>query len=254
MRHFLIYISCLVLFCCCSGKKPKNLIEEESFINLLAEIHMFDALGIDHSVNQFTGDIDSAIIYNSVLQKYGANKTTFNETMQWYSDNPDKLSLIYDQVFGRLNRINQNIENQTELFNGGATINVFSTTRYIDTRGDTSRYPKPFIIPIDSTGKYLLDIKIRMLEEDSSINPRIEVHWLNDSINPTDSLEVINNQINKSNYSRDYQYIIEHDNETYNYLRVTVPNYDNKIDSFKKNLQLSSLRLMVVDEAEPNTN
>lgn len=256
MRFTFLFLFVLFILGCGVNKKPKNLIADDKMADLLVELHMFDAISTDHTLNQITGDIDSLTIYTSVLAKYGTNRENFEATMKWYSNNPDKLSELYDNVFGTINKNHQNLNDQLTQFNFGGKESeiIYSSHKYTDIRGDTIKYPDPIIIKTDSIGTYLFSIRLRMFKDDKSKNPRILGYFTDNDTVALDSLEIINFPILKSDYSRDYQFIVELNDTIFKYIKLTIPEVDSLPINFRKNLQLSSIKVAKKKEEKKDTN
>lgn len=229
---------------CGKTKRSKDLIPEKEFIQLLVDIHMFDAILTNHALNEVTGNIDSLTIYSSVLKKYNTDKETFDATMKWYSTNHEELSMLYDNVFGEINKRLRTIDEQMDLFNQTGNKNIYNSKKYKNYKGDTANYPKPYIIKTDSAGTYLFNIRLRMFEDDKSVNPRIIAYFINNKTNPTDSILAIDAPMIKSNHSRDYQYIAELTDNKYKYIKLTIPYVEEQEDHYYKNMQILNMKIL----------
>lgn len=88
---------------CGSDEKPKNLIDEGTMVNIMADIHLLEA-----EVNQFhfQNQDSSIFVYQKLkvrmLKKYNLDTATFNSSFRYYIVNPDKLKLIYVEVKKKL--------------------------------------------------------------------------------------------------------------------------------------------------------
>jgi hypothetical protein len=247
MRHYVIYIL-LLLFCSCGNKKPKNIIEKSDFVDIIVDIHLVDAMATDHTLNKITGNPDSLLLYSSVLSKHHVDREQFDASLKWYTQKPEVLEDIYEQAFAKMNKVSQKWSDELDLFTSGESKILYRTKKYIDTRGDSVQYPDPIFIDLDSVGTFLFDIKIRMLTNDKSENPRIRAVFYNNKENPTDSLVALNYSILKSNFSRDYQYIVPVENKDFTILKIQIPVVDNPSKVYHKNLQLSSLNVSILKE------
>ena len=100
---FLIPI-CL-LFCCNNYKQDVNLniIEKRVFISLLKEIHLYESSYELKKSND--AEIQKNILVNSYKKlyvKYGTNKQQFEETLSYYSNSPNEIEVIYNEVITAL--------------------------------------------------------------------------------------------------------------------------------------------------------
>ena len=251
MRQFITIIALVILgFACSRNKDETKIISKKDFIDILVDIHVFDAYVTDHSINSYIEKVDSLTLYRSIFEKYDANIDMFQATMNYYSERPEKFGEIYDEVFGNINKLNQGLTEEMELFNQGGLIQVSDFKKYIIIRGDTVNYPEPFVYRISGPGTYLLSTQIRMLKDDLSEDPRVYTYFFKDSIdnNPEDRLVVVDFPIQKSNFSRDYQFICELKDKKYKYVSITIPKATPQDSVYNKNMQISTLRFNLVPE------
>lgn len=77
-------------------------IDNDELVSILTELHLADA---EAGANKLT---DAAIAanptteYSRVFDKHHTTSAAFKETMAYYSDHPDELVKIYDEVIERL--------------------------------------------------------------------------------------------------------------------------------------------------------
>jgi phage gp29-like protein len=96
------------LFACQDGKqntaeKPNNLVSPEKMQQMLSELHFVDAL-----INQKNLAADSAKklssdYYDFIYRKYAVTANDFNNTFQYYLNNPADMDSIYVKVLENLN-------------------------------------------------------------------------------------------------------------------------------------------------------
>lgn len=255
MNRYLISILLftLVSVSCRRNSENASILSKKDFVNLLVDIHIFDAYATDHSLSQYINNIDSLSLYKSIFAKYNTDIESFQATMDWYSEKPEKFNEIYDEVFSKVNHINQEINSQLDLFNNPVNKKQISkVNRYYHIQGDTARYPEPFVFKTDGKGTYLISAQIRMLEIDKSIDPRIYAYFYKDEKdnNPDDRIQAVDFPMQKSNFSRDYQFICELKDRNYNYLKVEIPQVKNDSENFMKNMQLSSMKVFYLKEED----
>jgi hypothetical protein len=103
----------LMLICACKhGKvgKPISLIPEDKFIILLADFHLAQGISSTSTFIHKTKDIKQLSVTDSVIVKYGYNKSIFDSTLSWYAADPDKFEVIYDKVITRLSRMQAEVQ------------------------------------------------------------------------------------------------------------------------------------------------
>ncbi len=201
-------------------------------------------LSFSHSINSYIEDVDSLTLYHSIFEKYNANIEMFQATMDYYSERPEKFGEVYDEVFGNINKLNQELSDEMSMFNQGDLVMVSDFNKYMIIRGDTVNYPEPFTYKINGPGTYLLSTQIRMLKDDQSKDPRVYAYFLKDTINdkPEDRLVFVDFPIHRSNFSRDYQFVYELKDKDYKYISIVIPKVTSQDSVYSKNMQISTLR------------
>lgn len=104
-------------------EKPKDLIPEDKMVQVLADVHMLEAAlnvrspqvirpqgpitleaprdTIIHGI-AFDSKVPVPIGWYDIFAKRGVTKPQFEASMQWYSSQPEKLNLLYDEVITEL--------------------------------------------------------------------------------------------------------------------------------------------------------
>ena len=241
----------LVLISNCGNQKDNDILSREELVNLLIDLHLYDAMATDYSLNTHLEDIDSASLYTSVLSKHEIDRDGFYKTLQWYSNHPDEFASIYDEVFGTLNKQYEGFNKLGSLFSGNGAREIWSNKRYKHIHGDTVKYPDPYIVEIVTTGTYLFDIKCRMLTQDLSEDPYLNVYFFkheSDQV-PSERLEVCRVPIIKSNFTRDYQYQFLLEDPSYRFIKIILPETPDRLAGKQKNLQINRVRVLRKNEA-----
>ena len=116
---FLIFVSVALTLASCNmpGKQEQmvleeRVLEEETMENIFYEMHLADAMvslrlvQVDGHTSLTQYQVDS-LIYESIYDKYGCTRESFEESILWYLENePNKLGGIYERI---VERFNQNI-------------------------------------------------------------------------------------------------------------------------------------------------
>ena len=115
----LIFASVALLLASCNmpGKQEQmvseeRVLEEETMENIFYEMNLADAMvslrlvQVDGHTSLTQYQVDS-LIYESIYDKYGCTRESFEESILWYLENePNKLKGIYERI---VERFNQNI-------------------------------------------------------------------------------------------------------------------------------------------------
>jgi hypothetical protein len=245
MKKTCLALLVFLLFTACN-RTPKNIIPRQEFIDLLIDLHLYDAIATDYSLKAQMNDVDSLMLYSSLFKKHHTDRTKFDATMNWYSGNPDEFAKIYDEVFGKLDKQNESLEKILKLFDSDEVEEVWSQKNYLNVIGDTAKYPEPFTVSVSDTGTYFFDIKLRMLLDDLSESPFISVYFYkNESdTNELERLQVVWVPIIKNNFIRDYKYVFKLKDETFKYIKIIIPDTPDRESGKSKNIQISRLRVL----------
>ena len=105
-KFYLIIV--IILFSSCNSnnenKIPDGIIPESKMITIITDLHLTDAtLNIKH-ISKRSNNKEIAKYYKSVLKKYGYSRLQFNKSIEYYSDEPEKLDEIYDKVLEELSK------------------------------------------------------------------------------------------------------------------------------------------------------
>lgn len=113
----LMFVMAIMFLASCNmPDKQKQLVpeerrlEEETMENIFFEMNVVDAMVTLHMV-QVDGHISltqyqvDSLIYESIYDKYGCTRESFEESILWYLQNePAKLKDIYEHVVERFNQ------------------------------------------------------------------------------------------------------------------------------------------------------
>lgn len=106
---FKFYLVSLVLLLIACENKTENqikegIIPEAKMAEIIVDLHLTDAtINIKH-INKRKNNEKIIKYYSSVLQKHGYSRLQFNESIDFYSIDPEKLDDIYDKVIHELSK------------------------------------------------------------------------------------------------------------------------------------------------------
>ena len=250
MRKWLI--SCislfLILILACNQKSEEKVIPRRDLVPLLVDLHIADAIALNHTINQNFGKLDSAILYHVILDKYGYTKEQFAYTLEYYSGDVEKMTEIFDDVFSELSKQSTEVK---ELYNSttpASTKQIWKPeSRSYRIKGDTISYPDPFEIDIDTTGTFILSVEIKLNPNDESVNPSIVAYFYNKNHDREDDRIYFEKvPIIKTFYTREYTLIQEMNNPDLNGLRITLPYQENDDPDFLKGMDIQDLRVSLL--------
>lgn len=98
-KYLILFFSVTLFWCGCkSDSVPNKFIQPNVMARLLVQIHV-----VDGSLYNNTQVPDSLYKYGmgkylAVFKKFGTDSAQFRKSMDYYSEEPDKLMAIYDKV------------------------------------------------------------------------------------------------------------------------------------------------------------
>ncbi len=105
MKHLLFIIILLSLGGCSRFKDPKpaDLIPQEKMIQVLADIHVADALVEHRSGTQNNLPLTSAL-YARIYHNYGITAAQYKSSYSYYEAHPVQMDRMYEQVITELSK------------------------------------------------------------------------------------------------------------------------------------------------------
>jgi len=118
--------------------------------------------------------------YNQVIKKYGYNRVQFDSTLRYYTRAPKKFDALCDEIITDM----QKIERELYLINSFDTdsaSNLYKGKKHWNLPRDGIVTKIPFSIAIRDTGNYTINVRLKILPEDNSKNPRLTAYfWYKD--------------------------------------------------------------------------
>ena len=95
--YFLFYF---ILFSCSEQQNiDKNIISKEQFTNILEKIHLAESefqLDKINNTERYENKLSSD--YYQIFSEYNVSKTDLENTLQYYSERPELLENIYEDI------------------------------------------------------------------------------------------------------------------------------------------------------------
>jgi len=112
MYRFIIFLSLFLFLSCDAKKKPpkKYLLTRDQIIPVLVDLHLTFGIQATYEFHELTRLYDSIDVHSAVLKKHNVEKAAFNSTISYYSDNPEHLINIYDEVIMQLSKLQDSIK------------------------------------------------------------------------------------------------------------------------------------------------
>lgn len=110
--YFLIAVVLLLTNCTNDLKAPSVVIHQDSMVQIIAEMHIADAMVLSQKFQNNTKKINSEKFYNAILLKHNINDTIFEENLNYLSGDTAQFKIVYDKVIELLNVMQANIMSQ----------------------------------------------------------------------------------------------------------------------------------------------
>lgn len=174
-KLFLFIIALVSLFSCGN----KYVLSPEKMEDVLVDLHLAEGMAIEHSTDFKTTE-DKLNLYSTVYAKHNTNRSQFDSSMVYYSENLGDLTEIYDVVYARLVALQVEVQEgvfspTTSLTNAGVYARIVSEDKDIlpfiqnELWGKTRDYA--FLVADFSKGKSL-EVKL-----DTLINRKLELRY-----------------------------------------------------------------------------
>jgi hypothetical protein len=216
-------------------------------------MHIADAIALNYNINEQFGGLDSSLLYNTVLASYGYTKEQFIHTIEYYTNEPEKLIKIYDEVFSILSKKSEETKAVYDSYSVARTRSIWKPkqSRYA-IKGDTAHYPPMFDFAIDTVGTFVLVAEVKITTKDSSVNPRIVAFFYNPKNDVSKSRVYFEETgLYKSPFKREYSISQECRNPELTRMRVIIPMHDTSDSLFFKDVEITNLRVALVLPEKP---
>lgn len=94
-----------ILHACKSDEsiKGKAFIPQETFVEVLVDLHMVDGITNDRKFYRKYTEVDSIDLLSPILDKYQLTWQQFDTTMYAYTQKPELFDVVYNEVIMQLN-------------------------------------------------------------------------------------------------------------------------------------------------------
>lgn len=108
-----------MLLACSDEKKvdiPNDVLPEEQMATVMTEVHLLEAsLNLNISSAVTKGDApDLQATTLELLKKKGVTKEQYETSFRFYTEHPEKLSEIYQQVLNNLSQLQAKVANERD--------------------------------------------------------------------------------------------------------------------------------------------
>ena len=254
LRILAFTITLVLIFTSCNSEK--GFIPDEKFAEILADMNLYDAMHENSQLRQSElKDMDSTYIYSYLFEKHNVTKHQFDTSLYYYAQQPARLLKITEKAYTLLEVQSENHRKETEALRNVKWLwrNDNSTTEFIS--GKVGPRKEIFKVPIDTTGKFLVQINLRFHSNDESIRPYILSYFTQDTAT-SDSSKILFPQIPvfRSKYARTYKLVAELADTNYKYIVIHVLEAMNSDSVYYRNLNISKVEVGLIQQEEEKPN
>ena len=104
MRIALIIPLFLLIGCDRKEEMPEGLLDRETFTQVLTEAQVIEARVNQELVIEKRSAIAKDRYYEEIFERYNTDEEQFKRTFEFYSERPEELRAIYEEVLTELSR------------------------------------------------------------------------------------------------------------------------------------------------------
>lgn len=97
---------CLTIVAACVPQKreapPPDVLDEDQFARIMVDVQLIEAMRVHKLGPRRETSIDMAELYDEIFRKHGVTRSTFEKTFGYYTEHPDLMKDIYEQVIDSL--------------------------------------------------------------------------------------------------------------------------------------------------------
>lgn len=224
-------------------RKDNYIIPAEKFVDVLVDLHLADAIAL-HNNPRYSGfSLDSTELYGTLFQNHGVTREQFDSTVRYLGSHPDEFLEIYDKVIAKLQILNDEIMNipVTEVTEKGELIwqdsKVYAFPEMGKDRVEVN-------IPVRGKGEYILEVTMKIYDDDESRNPKLSVYfWYDD--HTTDGYHYLFPEVplRKGDEQATYTTSKILDDEKVTYIKGYLIDYANRNDDFTQHALITEVTL-----------
>lgn len=100
-------LGAMLCLAACNIRRPSMVLSNDKMAEVLYDYHVAQAMIRDRSISS---DDEKQAYMDFVFQKHGVAEEAFDSSLAWFSQHPKEMSVVYDQLFARMNRSNDELK------------------------------------------------------------------------------------------------------------------------------------------------
>jgi len=114
MRVLGFFVLLVVISSCSVFNRHKEVLDDEQFAQVLADIHLADAVLVEKGYSIVNDSAKIKMYYRDIFKKNNISAAQFDTTLKYYTVHADKYDLVYDKVLEILSKRQQEIKVEAE--------------------------------------------------------------------------------------------------------------------------------------------
>lgn len=248
MNRFITILTLLFLFLySCTQHEQKfqksELIPAKDLVAVLTDLHLADGLLSLSEVRNDYNDMDSLGQYVSILESWGYSIKQLDNTIEYYSGDPETLNEIYEEVIAQLTELEVEIQssNQGEKI---AISNLWEGKTSWKLPEDGKQNKLEFEVPVKNPGIYKIIADIKIYRDDESFEPAITAYfWFDNQTESGYRLYYPITRIVKSGKKRTYRITQKVLNPEITHLKGYLLDHSQKTGDWEKHITVTNFRI-----------
>jgi len=113
-KYLMSIVVCLSLGCSEEPAEqiPGDVLPIEKMTDIMLDVQLIEGGIVIRKYNKMQRKEQISDYYKSLYHKHKVSKETFESSLKYYTDHPDKLETIYDGMLERLSQLEAEVQNE----------------------------------------------------------------------------------------------------------------------------------------------
>ncbi len=239
----LIILSLLFITLSCGDRKTRHVLPEETFQQLLIEMHLADGISYARNIGNFAR-ADSVNYTNAIYNKFGITSAQFDSTVAYYSNHPSEYEEIYNVVLDSLRAMEARLEQEMRLEKERMENdpNLWYQRNEYNLPESGAQEEIFFSIPIQKTGLYSISVDATVYQDDQSKEPGLEVFfWKQTPAQGQDTLNYKRLDYDKTGQTAKYHTSLQLKDPSYTHLRGKLAAHKSREGDWEKHMEIKNI-------------
>ena len=162
------FLVCALASC---GNEPP--LSESKTVDLVIKMHETDALMFVTGYSDATLRSDSISYYNYIFKEAGVTKQEFLETIDWYTQHPERYKTLYQKVVEKMTKDDNETRKKNDQNRQKAKNDLWDLPSFYSMPTDGITNPIAYEYPTDVHGVYTISADFTYYADDGTVDPRL---------------------------------------------------------------------------------